>query len=141
MKFLQVLSRYPTYIVVGSCITLVTIIIRNLIGLLIEDETNSKYISSIIIAYFIGTVLSVVAHKSVTFRVKNGLSIVQVFKFVAIHLLGMTITLIGSGILRARLLDAWLPVELSKMLAFAFLAFIVSLITYLLKKLVVFDDS
>ena len=140
MKILRVFSRYPTYIVVGSCITLVTVLSRSLIGLLIEDDTTSKYISSIIIAYLIGTALSIFAHKSVTFKAKYDISFAQVFKFVAIHLLGMTITLIGSSLLRAYFLDAWLPVELSKMLAFAFLAFVVSLITYLLKKIIVFND-
>lgn len=141
MKLLKIFSRYPTYILVGAAVTLLTVMLRSLIGLLIEDDTMSKYISSMILAYILGILLSFLAHKNITFKVQNRLSIAQGFNFVAIHFLGMSITIIGSTTLREKLLDGRLPIELSKMFAFAVSAFMVSIITYLLKTYIVFDNS
>lgn len=137
-KFIQVFSRYPTYLIVGGCVTLTTIVIRSLIGLLIQDDSTAKYLSSIILTYIIGIYLSFVAHKSITFKVKDDVSISQTLKFIAIHIVGMAITLICSIKLREFFLDSWLPLEVSKMSAFAFSAVIVSVITYFLKKRIVF---
>ena len=139
MKLLKVFSRYPTYILVGGGVTLFTVLLRSLIGLLIEDDTTAKYMSSIILAYVLGIFLSFLAHKTITFKARHGLSIAKGFNFTAIHLVGMSVTLIGSTTLRKYLLDAWLPIELSKMLAFAAPALVVSIITYLLKKYIVFE--
>ncbi len=140
MKILKIFSRYPTYILVGAGVTLFTVLLRSLIGLLIEDDTTAKYISSIILAYVLGIILSFLAHKTITFKARHGLSIAKGFNFVAIHLVGMSITLIGSTTLRKNLLDDRLPIELSKMLAFAASALVVSIITYLLKKHIVFRE-
>lgn len=139
MKLIKVFSRYPTYILVGAGVTLLTVLIRSLIGLLIEDDTTAKYMSSIILAYVLGIFLSLVAHKSITFKARNSLSFAKSFNFIAIHLVGMAISLIGSTRLREIFLDGWLPSELSKMLAFAVCALMVSIITYLLQKYMVFD--
>jgi putative flippase GtrA len=138
-KLLKVFSRYPTYLIVGGGVTLSTILIRSMIGLLIKDDSTSKYLSSIVLTYIIGIYLSFVAHKSITFKVKDKLSNLQTVKFVGIHIVGMAITLIFSIQLREAVLDIWLPLELSKMLAFAFSALLVSVITYFLKKRIVFD--
>lgn len=137
-KFLKVFSRYPTYLVVGGGVTLSTILIRSLIGLLIKDDSTAKYIASIVLTYVIGIYLSLIAHKSITFKTKDNLSIFQIFMFIGIHLIGMAITLICSIRLRELFLDAWLPLELSKMSAFAFSALFVSIITYFLKKRMIF---
>ncbi len=139
MKLLKVFSRYPTYILVGGSVTLATVLIRSIIGMLIEDDTTARYLSSIILAYIIGICLSLSAHKSITFKAKRGISIIQTLNFIAIHFVGMSVTVLGSTTLRKYFLDARLPIELSKMLAFAASAFIVSFITYLLKKYIVFD--
>lgn len=138
MRHLKLFSSYPTYLLVGGGVTLCTILIRSLIGLLIKDDTTSKYLSSIILTYIIGIYLSLVAHKSITFEVKGSLSVAQIFKFVAIHIIGMVVTLICSIKLRELFLDAWLSLELSKMSAFALSALLVSVITYFLKKRIVF---
>ncbi|MGA9382917.1 MAG: GtrA family protein, partial [Phormidium sp.] len=114
-KFLQVFSRYPTYLIVGGCVTLATILLRSLIGLLIKDDSTAKYLSSIILTYIIGIYLSFVAHKSITFKVKDNVSTSQTLKFIAIHIVGMVITLFCSIKLREIVLDYWLPVEVSKM--------------------------
>jgi putative flippase GtrA len=134
----KVFSRYPTYLIVGGGVTLSTILIRSIIGLLIKDDSTAKYLSSIILTYIIGIYLSLVAHKSFTFKVKGNLSIFQTFKFIGIHIIAMAITLICSIKLREFWLDSWLPLELSKMSAFAVSALLVSVITYLLKKNLVF---
>lgn len=138
LKLFRFFSRYPTYLIVGGCVTLSTILIRSLIGFLIKDDTTAKYLSSIILTYIIGIYLSLVAHKSITFKTEGNLSTSQVIKFIAIHIIGMLITLICSIKLREIFLDTWLPIELSKMLAFAASALVVSIITYLLKKRIVF---
>ena len=138
MKLLKVFSRYPTYIFVGGFVTLITVLIRSIIGIIIEDDTTARYMSSIVLSYIIGICLSFSAHKSITFKVKQGISIVQTVNFIAIHFVGMSITLLGSTTLRKYFLDTRLPIELSKMLAFAASAFMVSIITYILKKYMVF---
>ncbi len=139
MKRLKVFSRYPIYILTGAGVTILTVILRSLIGLLIEDDTTAKYIASMILAYILGIALSFLAHKNITFQAKHHLSVAKSLNFIAIHLSGMSLTLVASTTLRYKLLDAWLSIELSKLLAFALSAFGVSIITYLLKTYVVFD--
>ncbi|MGB3403682.1 MAG: GtrA family protein [Microcoleaceae cyanobacterium] len=139
MKRLKVFSRYPVYILTGAGVTVLTVLLRSLIGLLIEDDTTAKYISSMILAYIFGIGFSFLAHKNITFQAKHRLSITKTLSFVAIHLIGMSLTLVSSITLRQLLLDDWFPVELSKLLGFAISAFGVSLITYLLKTYIVFD--
>jgi putative flippase GtrA len=141
VKLIKVFSQYPTYILVGGGVTLLTVMLRSLIGLLIEDDTVAKYMSSIILAYILGILLSFLAHKNITFKARHSLSIAKSFNFVAIHFVGMSITLIGSTTLREKLLDARLPIELSKLFAFAASALVVSVITYLLKQYLVFEKS
>ncbi|MGG6293764.1 GtrA family protein [Leptolyngbya sp. AN02str] len=137
-RLLNNFSRYPTYLIVGGGVTLSTILIRSIIGLIIEDDSTSKYLSSIVLTYIVGIYLSFVAHKSITFRVKGELSVTQVFKFIFIHIIGMAITLVCSIKLREIFLDAWMPLEISKMFAFALSALFVSVITYFLKKRMIF---
>lgn len=139
MKRLKVFSRYPTYILTGAGVTVLTVLLRSLIGLLIEDDTTAQYISSMILAYILGIGLSFLAHKNITFKAKHRLSIAKSLNFVAIHLMGMSLTLVSSILLRQMLLDTWFPLEISKLLAFAISAFGVSLLTYLLKTYIVFD--
>lgn len=139
MKRLKVFSRYPTYILTGAGVTLLTVLLRSLIGLLIEDDTTAKYISSMILAYIFGIGLSFLAHKNITFQAKHRLSITKSLTFVAIHLMGMSLTLVSSILLRKILLDTWFPLEISKLFAFAISAFGVSIFTYLLKRYTVFD--
>lgn len=134
----KIFSRYPTYLIIGSCVTLLTIILRSFVGLLIRDDSTAKYLSSIILVYIFGIYLSFVTHKFVTFKNQNTLSIFQVLKFIGVHIVGMIITLICSIKLRELYFDALLPLELSKMSSFAGSAFLVSVITYLLKKFFVF---
>ena len=140
MKLPKIFSRYPIYLLVGAGVTIVTVLLRSLIGLLIEYDTTSKYMSSIILAYVIGIFLSFLGHKSITFKAINNISSTQVFNFIAIHLFGMSFTLIGSNKLRENFMDTWFPIELSKMLAFAVSAFVVSIITCFFKKHIVFDN-
>lgn len=137
-KTLKIFSRYPTYLFVGGAVTLSTILIRSVIGLLIKDDNTAKYLSSIVLTYIIGIYLSFVAHKSITFQVREKLPASQTLKFIGIHIIGMAITLVFSIKLREVFLDSRLPTELSKMSAFAFSALLVSLITYFLKKRIVF---
>jgi putative flippase GtrA len=141
VKLIKVFSQYPTYILVGVGVTLFTVMLRSLIGLLIEDDTVAKYISSIILAYILGILMSFLAHKNITFKTRHRLSIAKSFNFIAIHFVGMSITLIGSTTLRETLLDARLPRELSKLFAFAASALVLSVITYLLKQYIVFNKS
>lgn len=138
-QLLRTFSRYPTYFIVGGGVTLSTILIRSIIGLLIKDDSTAKYLSSIVLTYIIGIYLSFVAHKSITFKVQDKLSTSQTLKFIAIHIVGMVITLVFSFRLREIFLDIWLPIELSKMVAFAFSALLVSAITYFLNKRIVFE--
>lgn len=138
-QLLRIFSRYPTYLIVGGGVTLSTILIRSIIGLLIKDDSTAKYLSSIVLTYIIGIYLSFVAHKSITFKVQDKLSTSQTLKFIAIHIVGMVITLVFSLRLREIFLDIWLPIELSKMVAFAFSALLVSAITYFLNKRIVFE--
>jgi len=137
-KLLNIFSRYPIYLIVGGGVTLSTILIRSFIGLLIKDDTTAKYLASIVLTYIIGIYLSFVAHKSITFNVKGDLSASQTVKFISIHIIGMGITLICSIKLREFFLDAWFSLELSKMFAFALSALLVSIVTYFLKKRIVF---
>lgn len=141
MKLFKVFSKYPTYILIGGCVTLITILLRSLIGKLINDDTSAKYMSSIILAYIIGISLSLFAHQSITFKARDGISIAKKLQFIAIQILGMVLTLICANNLRENILDNWLPTELSKMFAFAVPAFGVSIITYLIKKYIIFERS
>lgn len=139
MKFLKIFSRYPIYFLVGTSVTLITVVLRSAIGIIIEDDTTVEYIYSIIVSYILGIGLSFLAHKYITFRTEDKISIAKIFNFIFIHFIGMGITLLGSTLLRQQFLDTQLPIELSKMLAFAVSAFIASIITYILKKYIVFD--
>jgi putative flippase GtrA len=135
---LKVFSRYPTYFLVGVGVTLLTILIRSLIGWIVKDDSTSKYLLTIILTYIIGIYLSFVGHKTFTFKVEGKLTLLQVLRFIGIHVVGMFITLIVSVKLREFCLDIFLTPELSKMTAFALSAILVSMITYVLKKRIVF---
>jgi putative flippase GtrA len=139
VKISEIFSRYPIYVLVGIGLTLCTIAIRSVIGVVIEDDSTPGYIASIILAYGIGMLLSLVAHTNITFKAKTRLSPHQVFQFVSINVIGMLLNILGAIVLREKLLAAALPIELAKVLAFATAALLVSVMTYLLKKYIIFD--
>ncbi|MCC5635079.1 GtrA family protein [Nostoc sp. CHAB 5844] len=134
----KIFSQYPTYFLVGSGVTLFTISLRSFIGFLIKDDTNTKYIYSIVLSYIVGIFLSFLGNKNLTFKKKANLKFAKIFNFVGIHFVGMLLSLIISTMLRENILDTWLQVELSKFFAFAISAIIVSITTYILNKYIVF---
>ncbi|MGG6269262.1 GtrA family protein [Leptolyngbya sp. AN03gr2] len=141
VKLFKIFAQYPVYLFVGAGVTLLTVLVRSLIGFLIQDDTTAKYIASIVLSYIVGILLSYFAHRTITFRDQAQFSLAQTLKFVGAHLLGMILSLFISIHLRAYLLDAWMPIEISKLLAFTIAALIVSIVTFLLKKYVVFEKA
>lgn len=139
MKISEIFSRYPIYVLVGIGLTLCTIAIRSVIGAVIEDDSTPGYVASIVLAYSLGMLLSLIAHPIITFKAKTRLSLHQAFHFVSINVMGMLLNILGSIVLREKLLAASLPIELAKVLAFAIAALLVSVMTYLLKKYIIFD--
>jgi putative flippase GtrA len=128
---------YVVYLVVGVGVTVVTVLLRTLIGLVVPDDTPAGYQGTIVLAYLAGMVMSLVAHKELTFRWGGRMSAGQVAKFFGIHLLGMFLNLSAS----ARLCAALLPLmgdETAKALAFGVAAFAISVISFVLKKALVF---
>lgn len=140
MNIIKIFSRYPIYFLVGGGVTLFIVFLRGIIGLIINDQSDAKYIASIIIAYLIGIVISFFAHKSITFKSKNKISITETSKFVLTHLFGMVGTLFISIKLR-QIFDDLIPIDLSKTIAFAVAALIISVITYIIKKYLVFTTK
>ena len=141
MNIIKIFSRYPVYLLVGGGVTLVTVFLRSIIGLIINDQSEAEYIASMIIAYILGIILSLFAHKSITFKSEDKISVTQTYKFILTHLFGMVGTLIISVKLRQLILDSLIPVDFSKTIAFAIAAFIISLITYIIKKYLVFSHK
>lgn len=141
MKINKIFSRYPIYLFVGGGVTLITVFLRNIVGLIINDKTNSQYIASMIIAYCFGIILSLIAHKSITFKSSNKMSFNEIFKFTLTHFLGMICSLFLAVKLRIIILDNLMSQSLSKTIAFAIAALIVSIMTYIVKKYFVFTDK
>lgn len=134
----SVFAQYAVYVGVGVGVTLVGVALRSLFGMVVPDDSRLGYQATIVLAYVFGVPLSFVAHRSVTFRGADPTTLPRVGTFVGIHLLGMVANLAGSTWLRETLLGAGLGDESSKSLAFGIVAFAVSIVSFVLKKLFVF---
>lgn len=130
--------QYMTYVLVGVGVTLATILIRELVDWIMPGESLQHYQATVVIAYIFGIVLSIFAHKSITFRWTERLSLLQVLTFIAVHFLGMAANLIGSTVLRQLLTDYRVSDGLAGTVAFGVTAFLVSLLTFVLKRTFVF---
>jgi putative flippase GtrA len=133
--------QYLTYVSVGVGVTLATIMVREVVDWLMPGVSLQHYQRTVVIAYVIGIILSIFAHKTITFRWTERLSLLQVVTFVAVHLAGMTANLVGSTVLLQQLTAFQISQALAGTLAFGVTAFLVSLVTFVLKRTYVFAQT
>ncbi|WP_019498617.1 GtrA family protein [Pseudanabaena sp. PCC 6802] len=139
-KFTNIFSRYPTYFIVGCCVTLVTIILRDIIGRFFK-ESVWEFVLSIIIVYLIGIPLSYVCQSRFTFTNHQKQSRSFKYKFTSytiVYLVGM-----GSAILLSLLFDRLLfplPIlpRVRQTIAFIIASLITSVVTYTVSKMHIF---
>lgn len=137
MKLFKVFARYPVYIFVGLGVTITIILFRSLLGMLIEDDTNAKYVFTMVIAYLFGIVLSYVSHTRITFQTTQ-VNWRQKLSFITVHLTALAFTTISSLFLKEQLI-VWMTPTLAKFLAFGISAGIISVLSFLVKKFWIFN--
>ncbi|MDJ1179463.1 GtrA family protein [Roseofilum sp. BLCC_M91] len=135
-------SNYPIYFLVGVFNTLFTIGLRHILGLSLDRQGGFAYIVSMLLSSCIGILVSFIAHKKITFPNRNQLSVTQELKQLGLFFInqstGMILAILFSVMLVS--LMTVFPFDLgnAKTLAFAFSSFLVSFITYILNKKIVF---
>lgn len=135
-------SNYPIYFLVGVFNTLFTIGLRHVLGLSLDNQGRTAYIVSMIISSCIGILVSFIAHKKITFPNSNKLSLIEEIKqlvfFFINQLTGMILAILSSVTLVNLMNLLPFNLENEKTLAFGFSCFLVSFLTYILNKKIVF---
>jgi putative flippase GtrA len=145
LKLLKVFHKYPTYFVVGSFVTFITIILRDIIGRFFSPYSFG-YVLSIVAVYPVGIGLSYILQSRLTFQVKKYNSrenASRFFLFIATHLLGLILTIFLSIIFRYLMQLSYPNISLLKIISrdsFAYIiaVLITSIMTYIINKKVTF---
>lgn len=148
LKLLRVFHKYPTYFVVGSFVTFITIILRDILGRLFSLYWFG-YVLSIVAVYPIGIGLSYVLQSRFTFQIKKYHSrenLSRIYFFIATHLLGLILTIFLSivfrNLMKLSLLNiSSLQIISQDSLAYITAIFITSIITYIINKKVTFISN
>jgi putative flippase GtrA len=140
-RVFNVFSRYPAYFFVGSFVTLVTIVVRDMIGRLLHG-VNGEYIISIAIVYAFGIVLSYCLQSRFTFKTNRKQprsSKYEFYYYVILQLLGMGVTIACSLLIRHMLSPITVLVQCRDTIAFVIASLIASVMTYGGSKFLIFN--
>lgn len=141
-KFFNVFSKYPAYFIVGGFVTLITIVIRDLIGKFLY-RSELEYILSIVIVYSFGIVLSYFLQSRFTFKTQA--KQIRSFKYkfssyTVIQIVGMGVT-IGSSLLFRHLLSSTTVIaQFRDTIAFIIASLIASVVTYTVSRMHIFKE-
>lgn len=131
---------YLRYLVVGGIVGLLAIVARELLAMLLPDDSPGYYLLSVILIYSGGIIASFYGHFHVSFAHVSDKSatLLSMSKFTAVALAGMAVTAMLSYIIRYHLgLQDLLGVLLPSF-AFGLAALSASLLTYSLNARYIF---
>ena len=141
-KFINIFSRYPIYFIVGSFVTLVTIILRDVVGRFLHGSAW-EYIISIAIVYTVGIVLSYFLQSHFTFKTNKNHSHSFKYKFsyyTMVQLVGMGVTIVSSLLIRYLLFSLTTVSQFRDTIAFVIASLIASIVTYGVSKIYIFKE-
>lgn len=139
-KLINVFSRYPTYFIVGGCVTLIVVILRDIIGRLL-NKSAWEYVLSIIAVYTIGIILSYVCQSRFTFTTQQKHKRSFKYKFTSytiVQLVGMGVTITFSLLFRWLLFPFTILAGVRDTIAFIIASLIASVVTYTVSKMHIF---
>ena len=139
-KFLNIFSRYPVYFVVGGFVTLVSIVLRDVIGRFLEGSTG-EYVMSVAIVYVIGLGLSYFLQSRFTFQSQKKQTRSFKYKFTyytLVQLVGMGVTIASSLLIRYLLFPFTILAPFRDTIAFVIASLIASVVTYGFSKIYIF---
>jgi len=139
-KLLNLFSKYPAYFVVGGFVTLVTIVVRDLIGRFLY-RSELEYILSIVIVYSFGIVLSYFLQSRFTFRTHTKQTRSFKYKFsyyTLIQMVGMGVTIGFSLLFRHILALMTITAQFRDTIAFIIASLIASIVTYTVSRMHIF---
>jgi putative flippase GtrA len=141
-KLIDLFGKYPTYFIVGSFVTAVTVILRHTIGEFLQRSAE-EFAISIVAVSAIGIVLSYILQSRFTFQTQKTQTRSFRYKFVsyvAVQLAGMGVTIAFSLLIRYLLLPSPIPIKLRDTIAFIIASLIASAITYTVSKIHIFKE-
>jgi putative flippase GtrA len=139
-KFLNVFSRYPVYFVVGGFVTLVSIVLRDMIGRFLQGS-DGGYVMSVAIVYAVGLILSYFLQSRFTFQTQKKKTRSFKYKFTyytLVQLVGMGVTIVSSLLIRYLLFPLTILAQFRDTIAFVIASLIASVVTYGVSKIYIF---
>ena len=131
---------YVRYLLVGATVGFLAVVARELLALILPDETPAYYLLSVIIIYSGGILASFYGHFHVSFAHVNGKqhSLIAMLRFTQVALTGMAVTAGLSWLIRYHFgLEPLFGVLLPSF-SFGIAALLASLLTYTLNARLVF---
>jgi len=134
-------TQYSVYFIIGSIVAVIAVILREGIAWLIGDSPL-YYMLSVAIVYIIGTLLSFILHRFITFKEKHvPFSFKKFYIFTVVAMLGMLLTAAVSAMFRYILYFDLIFLSYSGTISFCVAALLTSVISYYLNARFLFSNT